>query len=104
MTSPKTYKRYATQWLDLFYVFKDEPTKTHTFQCDNATKAKAMRLEFYKAREAFLKDPDMRKEFESALNGREVRLTEDNRVIFDFKDNNWIGKVIADGLQQEEEQ
>lgn len=98
MASPKTLKRYTTQWLALLDEFKDNPDKVVVMQCPDKNKAMGMRLEFYKMREVLLKEPDFEKEYEEALNSREVRVTEDGKVIFDSKENNWIGKIIEKSL------
>lgn len=73
-----------------------------TVQCPDMKKAKAMRLEFYKAREAFLNDESMRKEFEGTLNSREIRITADFKVIFDLKDNNWLAKLLEESFEEGE--
>lgn len=98
MASPKTFKRYAAQWFALLDSFKEDPSKIREVPCPDKDKAMAMRLEFYKMREAFIKDPDLRQEYEFVLNSREVRVTDDGRVVFDTKDNNWIGKLIEQSL------
>lgn len=98
MASPKTYKRYASQWFRILDSFKEDPQKVREVTCPNKNKAMAMRLEFYKMREAFIKDPELRKEYEYVLNSREVHVTDDGRVVFDTKDNNWIGKLIDESL------
>lgn len=102
MTSPKTFKRYASQWFTLFEEFKQHPTKVVTVHCPNRNRAMAMRLEFYKAREAFLSDEGLRGEYEAALNNREVRISNESDVLFDLKDNNWIGQLIDKSLNKEE--
>lgn len=98
MASPKTYKRYAMQWFALLDLFKEDPNKIREIACPTKNKALAMRLEFYKMREAFLKEPELKAEYEFVLNSREVHVTEEGLVIFDTKDNNWIGKLIKESL------
>lgn len=101
MTAPKTYKRYATQWLELFDGFVENPSKVHVVHCPSYEKAQALRSEFYKARGAFLKDPDMRSDYEGVLNSKEV-LIRGRDVVFECKDNNWAGKLIGDSLRSNE--
>lgn len=103
MTSPKTFKRYASQWLARFDDFKDHPDKVFVTQAPDMKKAKALRLEFYKAREAFLNDPSMCQEYEATLNSREVQITDDFKVVFELKDNNWVGKLLDSMIGQEEQ-
>jgi hypothetical protein len=69
-------------------------------ECADKKKAYAMRLEFYKAREAVMADPDWKQEYEGPLNAREARV-EDNNVVFDTKDNNHIGQALKRALEKE---
>lgn len=101
MTSPKSFKRYAGQWLNLFMAMQDDPHKVRIFNCPTKKAAQAMRSEFYKARTAFLSDEGARQEYEAILNSREV-LIRGTSVVFEFKDNNWIGKLIEQGLNEQE--
>lgn len=101
MTSPKNYQRYASQWMALFDAFKENPQQVHVVHCPSDKKARALRSEFYKAREAFLDDPDMRDEYGAVLNSREVKVDGPNNreVIFDSKDNNWVAQLLGASLK-----
>lgn len=96
MTAPKSFKRFSAGWFDLFNAFKDEPHVIREIECQSHTRAMALRLEFYKARKAFLDDPELGAEYEAALNSREVTV-EGNKAIFGLKDN-WINDVIHSSL------
>lgn len=100
MSSPKSFKRYASQWLGLFDEFKDRPGVVHKVHCPDEKAARALRLEFYKAREAFIGEESMRGEYEAALNARELRV-EGTTVVFDLKDNNWIARLLEESLRKE---
>lgn len=102
MSSPKTYKRYASAWYLLFDKLKTSPHEEHVIECPTPERAKAVRSEFYKARAAFLREEGMAKEFGETLNSREV-LVRDNKVVFAFKDENWVAKLILDSLGEEEQ-
>lgn len=102
MSAAKIYARYAVQWLELFDGFKEFPTKVHVIHCKDEKQAKALRCEFYKAREAFLDEASMRDEYQEVLNSKEV-LVRGNDVVFEFKDNNWAAKLIKDSLHPTED-
>lgn len=105
MTSPKTINRYSAHWMDLFDAFVDDPQKERVIECKTEKHAKGMRLEFYKAREALLKglhDSKQDAEFANALNTREVKVV-GTQVVFTHKDENWIGKLIAESLGKEDD-
>lgn len=97
MSNPKTIRRYSAEWFTLFNKFRDEPDETVEIECESEQNAKAMRLEFYKAREAFLRDPEMSIEYGEALESREVKVR-GTLCVFDHKDRNWIGQLIAKSL------
>lgn len=100
MTAPKTFKRYAPIWFELFDTFKNEPNRVVTITLESPNQAKGMRGEFYKARDAFCADPDLREEYEEALNSREVKVR-GNDCIFDHKDKNWVVGFIEKALAKE---
>ena len=100
MSHPKTLQRYTSEWFTLFDQFKADPDGTVELDCETPKKAAAVRLEFYKAREAFLKDPDMAQEYGEVLNSREVKVR-DTHVIFDHKERNWVGNIIRRNLAPE---
>ena len=99
MTSPKTFKRYPAQWLDLFYQFQDNPDKVIEVACPSQKHAYAMRLEFYKVRTVFLRE-NAGSELERVLNEREVKV-KDNIVSFDLKSNSWISCAINSALAED---
>lgn len=100
MSGPKTFKRFTAYWMDLFDSFKASPHKPFEVECKDTKKAFALRLEFYKAREAVLLDPDWTGEYEEALNAREARV-DGTKVIFDTKDNNAIGQLLKAALEKD---
>lgn len=102
MSSPKTYKRYASAWYLLFDKLKNNPNEEHVIECPSEKRAKAVRSEFYKARDAFLQEEGMAQEFEAVLNAREV-LVRGTKAIFALKDENWIAKLIMDSLDEDEQ-
>jgi hypothetical protein len=97
MSPPKDFRRYSSAWMELFEAFRENPEQEVSVQCPSARKASALRLEFYKAREAFLSDESMQAEYGAVLNSREVRVVED-RVIFDNKDRGWIVEALDAAL------
>lgn len=97
MTAPKTFKRFAQVWFELFDKFKESPDETICVTLPDPKQAKAMRLEFYRARDAALADPDMANDYEAALNAREVKVR-GNVCMFDSKDRNWVVPFITEAL------
>lgn len=99
MSSPSTFSRYADAWVELLVAWEANPEKIISINCGTEKKAKAMRLEFYKMREAAMKDPLIKERYANALDTREVKV-KDTMCIFDHKGNNWVQKLIEENMQQ----
>src|SRR4051812_15051901 len=93
MGSSKDYRRYASAWLTLFDAFKDDPYRQIAVDCPDSKAAQAMRLEFYKARDAFLADEGMNAEYGAVLNSREATV-HGTQAVFDNKDRTWMTDAI----------
>lgn len=100
MGSSKDYRRYASAWLTLFDAFKDDPYRQIAVDCPDAKAAAAMRLEFYKARDAFIADEGMNAEYGVVLNSREVTV-HDNKAVFDNKDRTWLNDAINQAVAKD---
>jgi hypothetical protein len=100
MSSSKKYQRYASAWLTLFDAFKEDPDRHIEIECPDEKAAQAMRLEFYKARDAFVADDGMNREYGEVLNSREATFS-GNKLIFDNKDRTWMGKAIEQAVAKE---
>jgi len=101
MPNPKNFDRYAEGWRDMLIEWDMNPNKVISIDCSSEKKANAMRLEFYKMREAALRDSMLKERYADILNSREVKVR-DNVCIFDTKDNNWISKLILASLNKPE--
>jgi len=102
MTSPKKVSRYNRGWFDLFDRIKEDLGGTIELECGTEQKASAVRLEFYKVREAITGgDPtkrspegqDLFDRYEVALDSREVKVV-GTKCVFAYKDSNWIGRIL----------
>lgn len=102
MSNPKTFQRYEASWWGLLDKWKENPQEVVSISCESPKHAKGMRLEFYKMREAALRDPHMAQEYAEALNSREVKVV-GNDIVFSHKDNSWIGKLISKYLEKDDE-
>lgn len=100
MSSSKNYQRYSAAWLTLFDAMKEDPYRRIEVVCPDLRAAKALRLEFYKAREAFLNDEDMCREYGEVLNSREVR-QEELTVVYENKDRTWLAEAIDKAVSRE---
>jgi len=99
MPNPKTFDRYAEGWRDLLIEWEIDPNKVISIDCSSEKKAHAMRLEFYKMREAALCDLVLKERYNDILNSREVKVR-DSVCVFDTKDNNWISKLLRASLDK----
>lgn len=97
MGSSRNYQRYASAWMTLFEAFNEDPYKQITIECPNDKAAQAMRLEFYRARAAFLEDESMKDIYGAVLDSREVTVHGHN-VTFDSKDRSWMNEAINQAI------
>lgn len=100
MTNPKSFDRYAEGWRDLLMQWEEAPDKIVRIECANEKQARVMRFEFYKMREAALRDTELKERYADVLNSREVKVRE-NFCVFDTKDNNWISKLIRASIDKD---
>lgn len=108
MGSPKTVKRFNSEWFALFDRFIEDENAVIEVECGTPRAAKAMRLEFYKIRQAIVgteqvppEDPELAAMYAGILNSREVAVPKDGtKCVFSHKDRNWIGQVLAKALEE----
>jgi hypothetical protein len=99
VSSPKQIERYSKKWKELFDWFIRNPTSTHLVACEDEEHAKKLRLEFYKAREALLRNDELRELYGEVLDAREVTLR-GRKVVFGTKDDGWIADAIANSFKE----
>lgn len=110
MTASKKIERYSSEWLATCDWLCENPTETLVMKCASNKDARAMRLEFYKAREAIqaseieMKNTDYKTYAQmghGALDAREACVSSgSDEVHFIYKDTNKMSMVLKAGLEE----
>lgn len=106
MPASKDIRKYSDTWLDTFKWFEEHPAQDLTVDCESPSKAKSMRLEFYRARSALEKDEGyMKIKMETGYDmwentkKRKIIIEDGSRVIFRFADETTVIEQLKRGLE-----
>lgn len=98
MPHPTDIRRYTEKWLDILEWFEDHPSEPYVMECETAKRCHSLRFEFYRAREAARKNPEMKRAYPN-MDRREA-IIDGLKLIFRFKETTPVAELLQKSLDE----
>jgi len=99
MSRPRGLKYHAQEWGVIFDWMESHPTEEFSITCEDAQRARALRLEFYRARAALLADPDAEKALYPTLRSREASILADHTVLIRPREKTPVAQLLRESIK-----